>query len=98
MKGKYTQKQLDDILERLLEYVIYSNELNTQIESVRSGGQTGVDEAGAKAAIKLRVQTIVLAPKGWVFRDITGKDIADEQQFKARFKDNNDLKTNDFKC
>ena len=28
---------------------------------------------------------MILAPKGWTFRDINGTDISNEQQFKARF-------------
>jgi hypothetical protein len=59
--------------------------LKTQIESIRTGGQTGIDEAGAKAGINLSLPTTILAPKGWTFRDISGQDISNEQQFKARF-------------
>jgi hypothetical protein len=52
---------------------------------IRSGGQTGIDEAGLKAADRLGLETLCLAPKGWLFRDINGKDIADEYLFKKRF-------------
>jgi len=31
------------------------------------------------------IPTLVYAPCGWVFRDIHGKDIANEYAFKARF-------------
>jgi hypothetical protein len=85
MKGKYTQQQVDDFTYQLLKAVTESPELKTKIESVRTGGQTGFDEAGAKAGIKLGIPTTVLAPKGWKFRDINGTDISSEQQFKARF-------------
>lgn len=50
------------------------------------GGQTGIDESGAKASIKLNIPTTVTAPRNWLFRDITGKDIASEELFKVRFK------------
>ncbi len=86
MKGKYTQQQLDDFTYDLLNQVVNSPNLKTKIESIRSGGQTGFDEAGAKAAQRLGIPTIILAPKGWVFRNIEGKDISNEGQFKARFK------------
>jgi hypothetical protein len=79
MKGKYTQAQLDMFMESLLEYVLYSDDLHTQVENVTTGGQTGIDEAAAKAAIKLGFNTTILAPKGWTFRDINGKDISDER-------------------
>jgi hypothetical protein len=85
IKGKYSQELLDEAVERLLEYVIYSDNLKTQIASIRTGGQTGIDEAGAKAGINLGVLTTILAPKGWTFRNISGQDISNEQQFKARF-------------
>ncbi len=86
MKGKYTQQQVDDFTYDLLNQVINSSNLKTKIESIRSGGQTGFDEAGAKAGIRLGLPTIVLAPKGYTFRNISGQDISNEQQFKDRFK------------
>jgi predicted nucleic acid-binding Zn-ribbon protein len=85
MKGKYTQQQVDDFTYELLNRVINSPNLKTKIESIRSGGQTGFDEAGTKAGIKLGLPTLTLAPKGWTFRNINGKDISNEEQFKARF-------------
>jgi predicted NAD-dependent protein-ADP-ribosyltransferase YbiA (DUF1768 family) len=86
MKGKYTQQQVDDFTYDLLNQVVNSPNLKTKIESIRSGGQTGFDEAGAKAGIKLGLPTLVLAPKGWIFRNINRQDISNEQEFKARFK------------
>ncbi len=85
MKGKYSQKQIDDFTYDLLKAVIESPNLKTKIISVRTGGQTGFDEAGAKAANKLGIPTIILAPKGWKFRNIFGEDIANETAFKERF-------------
>lgn len=82
----YTQEDLDVMVYSLLKAVVESPKLKTKIESVRTGGQTGFDEAGAKAAIKLGIPTIVLAPKGWKFRDISSKDISNEELFKARFE------------
>jgi len=88
MKGKYTQEQIDNFTYDLLNQVLNSSNLKTKIESIRSGGQTGFDEAGAKAGIKLGLPTIVLAPKNWTFRNINGQDISNEQQFKNRFNTN----------
>lgn len=53
--------------------------------SIRSGGQTGVDEAALKAGDKLNLQTTCLAPKNWMFRDINGTDICSEALFLKRF-------------
>ncbi|MDR1172568.1 MAG: hypothetical protein LBL24_08960 [Bacteroidales bacterium] len=85
MKGKYTQEQIDGFTYGLLRQVLSSPNLKTPIESIRSGGQTGFDEAGAKAGLRLGIPTTVLAPKGWKFRDVNGRDISDEKAFKERF-------------
>jgi hypothetical protein len=84
-KGIYTQKQLDNYVYELLNKVLLSDKLITKIETVRSGGQTGIDESGAKAGVILNIPTIILAPKGWKYRDINGKDISNETLFKNRF-------------
>lgn len=85
MKGKYTQQQIDDFTYSLIKTVNESPNLINKITSIRTGGQTGFDEAGAKAGIRLGIPTTILAPKGWKFRDINGNDVSDEQAFKARF-------------
>jgi hypothetical protein len=85
MKGKYTQEQVDDFTYDLLKAVVESPNLKNKIELIRTGGQTGFDEAGTKAGIKLGIPTLILAPKDWKFRNINGEDISDEKQFKARF-------------
>ena len=81
-----TQEQVDNYVYQLLNAVINSPKLKTKIESIRSGGQTGFDEAGAKAGQRLGIKTLILAPKGFTFRNKVGKDISNEQQFKERFK------------
>jgi hypothetical protein len=83
---QYTQEQVDKFTYQLLKAVTESSNLRNKIESIRTGGQTGFDESGAKAGQRLGIPTLILAPKGWKFRDINGKDISNEQQFKDRFK------------
>lgn len=85
LKDKYTQEQVDNYVYELLSRVLNSPNLKTPIATIRSGGQTGYDEAGIKAAQRLGIVNGILAPKGWAFRDINGKDIYDEQAFKSRF-------------
>ena len=84
-----TQEQVDEFVYNLLKQVIESPNLKTKIKSIRTGGQTGFDEAGAKAGQKLGIKTIVLAPKGYIFRNKEGKDIANKQQFESRFNQSN---------
>lgn len=82
---KYEQKHVDIVTYNMLATIIENMLPSLKPTLIRSGGQSGVDEAGLKAAIKLGIPALCLAPRGWYFRDINGKDIADEELFKARF-------------
>jgi hypothetical protein len=81
----YSQEDIDVMTYNLIKAVLESPNLKTKIESIVTGGQTGFDEAGAKAGMRLGIPTTIRAPKGWKFRNISGTDISNEQQFKARF-------------
>jgi hypothetical protein len=59
-----SQLQVDYYVFTLLRLVVESPRLKKTIIGVRTGGQTGVDEAGAKAAARLRIPVTVLFPKG----------------------------------
>jgi len=85
LKGKYYQYELDEFVYNLLLEVISSDNLKNKCITIRSGGQTGFDESGAKAGDKLGLETIILAPRGWKFRTQYGTDISDEEKFKERF-------------
>ncbi len=52
---------------------------------IKSGGQTGIDEAGLKAAVRLNIPALCLAPMDWLFRTVDGRDVRDEKLFKQRF-------------
>ena len=56
-----------------------------RIAAIRSGGQTGADEAGILAAKELCIPAHVHAPKGWLMRGEDGKDVFSEYAFKERF-------------
>lgn len=75
------QAALDEAVTKLLQQV----HRYYPLKSVRSGGQTGFDEAGAKAGAALGVPTTVLAPKGFKFRKKKGVDKTGEAAFKKRF-------------
>lgn len=79
-----TQEEIDTFVYEFLEKIINHPKLENKITVIRSGGQTGFDEAGIKAAEKLGIDSLVYAPKGWRFRGMDG-DISNEEQFKARF-------------
>lgn len=56
------------------------------IMEVRSGGQTGIDEAGIKAAHKMNLKCSILAPKDFRMTPAQGEDIFDKELFIARFQ------------
>lgn len=56
------------------------------LELIRSGGQSGFDEAGLKCAEKMGIPALCLAPKGWKFINEKGISYEDETLFKNRFK------------
>lgn len=85
LKSICTQEELDEFIYDFLYKATNHPDLKIKIGTVRSGGQTGADEAGAKAGDRLSLPVTILAPKGYKFRDINGVDISDEVKFKARF-------------
>lgn len=69
MKGELTQEECDDFTFNLLSSMV---EKGILIEIIRSGGQTGFDEAGIKASLRLGYNTIGYYPKGFKIMDMTG--------------------------
>ena len=60
--------------------------LGITISEIRSGGQTGIDEAGIIAAQRLGIPAVVHGTKDWAFRGKDGKDVkGNEKAYKARF-------------
>ena len=82
-KHGVTQKRLNELVYNFLNFI---NTSKWSIKQVRSGGQTGADEAGLIAGDKLGLETTSLCPKGWRFRTADGQDIKSEEQYKARFR------------
>lgn len=78
-----SQESVDQYITALLAEMKAIGEVS--IGGVRSGGQTGVDEAAAKAALANGIDAVVHAPKGYEFRGASGRDLYDEAAFKARF-------------
>jgi len=72
LKGILTQNQCDEFTYSLFKEIINHIELKVKIKSFRSGGQTGFDEAGIKAGIKLGIDTTAYFPKGYRVRDLEG--------------------------
>lgn len=83
--SNFNQKDLDDYIYNFLFIIFKDDRLITKINHIYSGGQTGVDESGIKASQLLKIPSTIIAPKGWRFRPLKGKDVYNEQQFKQRF-------------
>jgi len=85
-KQGYTQGEIDNFVVHFLKMVFTHPRFdNKYLHLIRSGGQSGFDEAGLKAAVRLGIPALCLCPRGWKFADVNGKTICDEQQFKNRF-------------
>lgn len=82
----WTQAECDEIAYNMLSAITTHPDLKHPIELVRSGGQTGFDEAGSKAAAKLGIPSLVYCPKNWRFRTQQGYEVYNEQEFKQRFE------------
>jgi hypothetical protein len=70
----------------LREVFMRCREQGVTILEVRSGGQSGVDEAGIKAAQQCGLKCSVLAPKGYRMRDRDGHELEGKARFLRRFK------------
>lgn len=81
MSGLFTQEILDTYLYKIFQKVLESY----SIKHARSGGQTGVDEAGVKALDQLGVKTTIVYPKGYRIRTLT-EDIYDKNIAAKRFE------------
>ena len=77
-----SQEAADEFMTRVLAGL---REKGVVISSVRTGGQTGIDEAGAAAACAMGIPVTVHAPKGWMYRDSENIDVRGEAAFKERF-------------
>lgn len=77
-----TQEKIDALVEQCLRSAVDSG---MKISKVISGGQTGVDESGIKAAMSMGIPAEVHAPKDWRMRLEDNWDRTCEHDFKERF-------------
>ena len=73
-KYNFTQEQITIYLYRILEKITQQY----RFDEIRSGGQTGTDEASVKAADMLGIKAVALYPKGFKIRLENGKDYSDK--------------------
>lgn len=78
-----SQREVNNIVTTLLNHLLNKG---YNIELIRSGGQTGIDEAGIIAAQRLGIPAEVHTTKRFKFRNEDGQDIENTKLFKERFK------------
>lgn len=84
-KYNVTQDRLNYEVHTYLEQLKISLEnRDIKISLIRSGGQTGADEAGILAAIKLGIPALIVCPNGYRYRTIN-ENIANKESFCNRF-------------
>lgn len=84
--GIYSMKQSQSYYNDLMTQILMKlQDMGVTISEIRSGGQTGIDEAGIIAAQRLGIPNEIHSTANFMFRDKSGKDISDEQAFKDRF-------------
>ena len=82
LSRKVTQDQLDEFVCKVFDDL---RKRGLDISLIRTGGQTGVDEAGAVMGKVLGIPVEVHAPKGWVYRDSSNRYVEGKETFLARF-------------
>lgn len=84
--GIYSMKESQEYYDELLTTIIKGLiDKGITVSAIRSGGQTGIDEAGIKAAINLNIPAEVHSTSNFKFRNKQGIDISNKAQFKLRF-------------
>lgn len=86
IKYGFTQTYCDQLVYEFLRMVLKHPAFDCNIQMIRTGGQSGFDESGAKAAIKLGLPTLICCPKGFKFVNEHGETVCDEILFKKRFE------------
>lgn len=81
LKG-IAQEKLDTFLS--ITFKVLRNS-GIDIKNLRSGGQTGVDQAAVAVARTLGIPVHIHAPRDWKWRDAEGIDHTGEEIFKSRF-------------
>jgi hypothetical protein len=87
---KMNQNKIDAKILRLLREVVNHPDLKNKITSIRTGGQTGVDEAGAKAGRTLGITTHVLMPLNFLAKNEKGTTIKNEKSLDRFAQDENE--------
>lgn len=78
-----SQDGIDILLHAVIKGLL---ENDIHIAEIRSGGQSGVDEAGIHAAQDCSMPCSILCPKGYRFSTAEGNELSGAEKFTARYK------------
>ena len=77
------QSDVDDFIAAVIGLAVSEG---MDVGEIRSGGQSGVDEAGTKAAMRFGIPASQIVPKGFLYNDAEGSPHWNRQSFLARFE------------
>jgi len=78
-----TTDQIRSLIRVVLQSFIRDG---VRFSEIRSGGQTGVDEAGIKAAQDCGIKCSIIAPKGFRLHYVDGVELEGRDMFVNRFR------------
>ena len=76
--AKQAQEHIDTYVRDVLKGL---TDAGVRIKGIRSGGQTGADEAGIKAALSLGIPAHAHYPKGFLRRSISEENTIEDRQY-----------------
>ena len=78
-----SQEQADAFITDVLGRAV---DEGVRIQELRTGGQSGIDEAGTKAALALGIPASQVVPRGFLYLDESGKPHWNRDSFLSRFE------------
>ena len=83
-KAGFSQGEADEFVRGVVGYALA---MGSGIAEVRSGGQSGADESGIRAAVSYGTPAAILFPRGWLWNDADGHPHWNREAFMRRFED-----------
>jgi len=78
-----TQADADHFVKEVLGQALG---LGMKVSEIRSGGQSGIDESGVKAAVSYGIPAGITFPRGWLYNDGNGHPHWSKSSFMQRFE------------
>lgn len=82
-KNGLSQEDIDSFVAQVIGLAITKG---MDVREIRSGGQSGADESGTKAAIMYGIEASQVVPRGFLYNDADGQPHWNKASFLARFE------------